>query len=175
MGEHRLQSPPSPLSLLVRAGASAIPGAPPLPGSARAGDDPFDTTVVLDARATDLDRLARYDRVCGFDLTDALPVTYPHVLAFGPQMMLLTHPAFPLPAAGLVHIVNRIEGRRRIDAGEPLERRVWLEPVAPHPRGASVTIATEARSPPAAAHRDGASSTTRSTRSRRRRAPRLRS
>ena len=73
-------------------------------------------------------------------------LTYPHVLAFGLQMTLLAHPAFPLPAAGLVHIANRIERRRRIDAGEALELRVALAPIEPHPRGASFVIRTEVRS-----------------------------
>jgi hypothetical protein len=145
MPERLIESPPRLLPLLLRAGAGAIRGAPRPSARRRGARDPFDTTLVLAARPTDRDRLARYDRVCGFDLSDALPLTYPHVLAFGLQMTLLSHPAFPLRAAGLVHIANRIERRRRIDAGEPLELRVWLAPVQPHPRGRSFTIRTEAR------------------------------
>ncbi|HEX5191270.1 MAG TPA: MaoC/PaaZ C-terminal domain-containing protein [Solirubrobacteraceae bacterium] len=147
MAERVLHSPPSPPRLLLRAAASAIPGA-----QRRAGrgdddgtNDPFDMTLVLAARTTDRDRLARYDRVCGFDVSDPLPATYPHVLAFELQLMLLSHPGFPLPAVGLVHIANRIERHRRIHAREPLELRVWLEPIEPHPRGDSVTVRTEAR------------------------------
>jgi acyl dehydratase len=144
MPEHLLQSPPSRSALMLRAAARAIPGAPRL-GAAAASDDPFETTLVLAPRAADRDRLARYARVCGFDVSDALPPTYPHVLAFELQLTLLSHPAFPLPTPGLVHIANRIERRRRIGAGEPLELRVWLEPIRSHPRGVSVTIRTEAR------------------------------
>ena len=146
MAERLIESPPRLPGLLLRAGASAIPGAPRLPAGGDVHGDPFDTTLVLAARAPERDPLARYDRVCGFDVSDALPLTYPHVLAFGLQMTLLTHPAFPLPAAGLVHIANRIERRRRIDAREVLELRVSLEPVEPHPRGASFTMHTEVRS-----------------------------
>jgi hypothetical protein len=145
MPERAIESPPRLLPLLLRAGADAIPGLPRLPAGGASEGDPFETTLVLAAQAPDRDRLARYDRVCALNVSDALPLTYPHVLAFGLQMTLLAHPAFPLPAAGLVHIANRIERRRRIDAGESLELRVWLEPIEPHPRGRSVTIATEAR------------------------------
>lgn len=146
MAEHVLQSPPPLLPMMLRAAASAIPGAPSSAKSDNAAhQDPFDTTLVLAAQTTDRDRLARYDRVCGFDVSDALPATYPHVLAFGLQLMLLSQPGFPLPAAGLVHIANRIERHRRIHAQEPLELRVWLQAIEPHPRGETVTIRTEAR------------------------------
>jgi hypothetical protein len=142
--DRSLSSSPSLLALLLRAGATAIPGLrrASVPG-ARAGD-PFDTRLVLARRAEERDRLARYARVCGFGVSDTLPLTYPHVLAFGLQMTLLTEPAFPFPAAGLVHVANRIVRRRRIGAAEALELGVWLEPVRAHPRGSSVTIRTEA-------------------------------
>jgi len=145
MAERVLRSAPAVLPLLLRAGAGAIPGVPPLPIGEGVDGDPSQTTLVLDSGPADRDRLARYDRVCGFDVSDALPLTYPHVLAFGLQMTLLSSSAFPLPLPGLVHIANRIERRRTIDAGEPLQLRVSLAPIEPHPRGSSVTVATEAR------------------------------
>src|ERR1700761_8672719 len=101
MPERVLRSAPAVLPLLLRAGAGAIPGAPPLPVGASVEGDPFETTLVLACGPADRDRLARYDRVCGFDVSDALPLTYPHVLAFGLQMALLSSPAFPLPVPGL--------------------------------------------------------------------------
>jgi MaoC like domain len=136
----QLPSPPAIVPMLARAALASLPV-----GSRRvqgARDQPH-ATLALDDIAIDRDRLARYARVCGFDLSDALPATYPHVLAFGLQLALLTDPGFPLPAVGLVHTANRIEQRRPIDASERLSLRVGLGPIEPHPRGRSVTIRTE--------------------------------
>ncbi len=68
--------------------------------------------------AIDRERLAAYDRVCGFSLSDELPPTYPHMLAFPLQLALMTDPSFPFPAIGLVHIYNRIVQHRPVQAGE---------------------------------------------------------
>ena len=48
-------------------------------------------------------------RVCRYQLTDVLPVTYPHVLAFPLQLALMTDRSFPLALPGLVHVRNRID------------------------------------------------------------------
>jgi acyl dehydratase len=92
----------------------------------------------------DRSRLAGYARVCGFRLTDALPATYPHVLAFPLALQLMTAPEFPFPAAGVVHLANRIELHRSLDAGEPLDLAVHAERLRPHPRGQQVDLVTVA-------------------------------
>jgi hypothetical protein len=84
---------------------------------------------------TDRDHLARYDRVCGFRLTDTLPVTYPHILAFPLAMTLMAASDFPFPVVGLVHVANRITVRRPIDAAEPLDLLVRAEKLRAHDRG----------------------------------------
>ncbi len=94
---------------------------------------------------TDRDRLAAYDRVCGFGLTNTLPPTYPHMLAFPLHLALMTGGRFPFPAIGLVHISNRIVQYRPIDVGERLSLRVWAGPIEPHPRGRQFSIHSEAR------------------------------
>jgi MaoC like domain len=138
----QLSAPPAIVPMLARAALASLPvGSRLLRGSG----DPLRTSLVLDDVAVDRGHLARYARVCGFDLSDALPATYPHVLAFGMQLVLLTDPGFPLPAVGLVHIANRIEQRRPIAASERLSLRVGLGPIEPHPRGRSFTICTELR------------------------------
>ena len=48
----------------------------------RAGTDLPDTTFVLRDVHVDREHLADYARVCGYRLSDELPPTYPHVLAF---------------------------------------------------------------------------------------------
>ncbi|WP_436529628.1 MaoC/PaaZ C-terminal domain-containing protein [Actinoplanes sp. HUAS TT8] len=79
--------------------------------------------------------LARYDRVCGLRLTDTLPATYPHILAFPLAMRLMSAADFPLPMIGLVHVTNRITVHRPIDAGERLDLTVRAVDLREHPRG----------------------------------------
>lgn len=93
----------------------------------------------------DRERLAAYDRVCGFRLSDRLPATYPHVLAFPLSMRLLTDPAFPFPAIGLVHIANTITLRRPVDAGERLDLAVRPAHLRPHDRGRQFDVVASAR------------------------------
>jgi acyl dehydratase len=101
--------------------------------------------LVLNDAAVDRQRLAAYSRVCGFGLSETLPATYPHMLAFPLHLALMTDPRFPFPAIGLVHIYNRIVQHRPIAASETLSLRVWADPIEPHPRGRQVSIRTEAR------------------------------
>ena len=147
MAEDRvLKNAPGMLPLFARAGAAMIPGASRLPfvgGGERAGDVP-DTTLVLEDAVIDRERLAAYDRVCGFPLRDQLPCTYPHVLAFPLHLKLMTDPGFPFPALGLVHIANRIVQHRRLLASEVLALRVRATPLEPHPRGTEFTLRSEA-------------------------------
>ncbi|MDQ0697949.1 acyl dehydratase [Streptomyces sp. W4I9-2] len=89
--------------------------------------------------------LAAYGRICGFTESGPLPLTYPHVLAFPLTMRLMTGPAFPLPVLGLVHTWIEITPQRAVASAEPLELTVYAQQLAPHRRGAEVTMATEAR------------------------------
>ncbi|HVV24303.1 MAG TPA: MaoC/PaaZ C-terminal domain-containing protein [Pseudonocardiaceae bacterium] len=88
-------------------------------------------------------RLAAYDRVCGFRLTDELPVTFPHLLVFGPQVALMTDDAFPFPMIGLVHVANRITRTRPLHVDEPLVVRVRAEHLRPHERGTQFDMVSE--------------------------------
>jgi acyl dehydratase len=90
--------------------------------------------------SVDRGHLAQYARVCGFAVDDALPATYPHVLAFPLQVALMADRAFPLPLPGLVHIRNTITVHRRIDAAERLDVRVHADRFVAHPKGAQVDL-----------------------------------
>ncbi len=92
----------------------------------------------------DRDRLARYDRVCGFRLTDTLPATYPHVLAFPLAMRLRSAPDFPFPVVGLVHVANTITVHRPVDAGTPLDLSVHAAGLRPHDRGRQFDVVATA-------------------------------
>jgi hypothetical protein len=145
MVDKELRGSPSMLPLFARAGLAAIPGAARLPWVGGGGGEVPDQALTRAEVAVDPDRLAAYDRVCGFDLSDTLPPTYPHMLAFPMHLALMTDGRFPLAAMGLVHIANSITVHRSLRVSERLSLRVWATPIAPHPRGRQFTIRTEAR------------------------------
>jgi hypothetical protein len=109
-----------------------------LPG--RGDTMPADTLT----RVVEIDagRLAKYAHVCGFALRDALPPTYPHVLAHPLHMDILA--ASPFSAVGVVHIANRIVQHRPLRLGEALELRVHAGPFQPHRRGRTFDFISQA-------------------------------
>ena len=117
-----------------------------LPGRGGGGELP-DRELAVSGLRVDPANLAAYARVCGFAVDGTLPVTYPQVLAFGPQIRLMTEPGFPLRLPGLVHLRQRIRQHRAIGAGEPLELRVHAERLRAHPRGALVDLVAEVATP----------------------------
>jgi acyl dehydratase len=105
----------------------------------RGGELP-ETRLARRGVAVDPVEVAAYARVCRFPVADALPVTYPHVLAFPLQVALMADRAFPLALPGLVHVRNRVEQLRPIALGEALDLEVRAERFARHPRGATVDL-----------------------------------
>jgi acyl dehydratase len=143
--ERELAGSPAMGGLFARAGLAMVPGASRLPFVAGGGGEVGDEVLTRSGVAVDRARLAAYDRVCGFDVGDTLPATYPHMLAFPLQLALMTSGRFPVAAIGLVHIHNRIVAHRPIDAGELLSLRVWATPLRPHPRGRMFMLRSELR------------------------------
>jgi acyl dehydratase len=133
------------LPLFLRAGAALVPGASALPFVAGGRKEMPELELVLTEVGIDRDRLAAYDRVCGFSLRDEVPSTYIHVLAFPLHLALMTDGSFPFPAVGLVHIENRITQHRPVRLGETLSIRVHATGVEPHPRGKKFSLISEAR------------------------------
>ncbi|MFD7817010.1 MaoC family dehydratase [Streptomyces sp. NPDC059785] len=136
-----LTAPPALAPLLAR-GAALSPFKRP-----RAGAGFPRTRLVLPEVRIDLARLAAYERVCGFGATgeDALPVTYPHVLAFPLAMRLMAGRAFPLPLLGLVHTSIEITRHRALAATGTYELAVHVEDLVPHRRGTEAVVVTRAR------------------------------
>jgi MaoC like domain len=124
----------------LKAAVGAVPGAGRLPFVAGGGGELPDLELETTVRP-EPDRVADYSRVCGFRLSDALPPTYPHVLAFPLHMQLMTDRGFPYRAVGLVHIGNRIEVRRQLRLGEAVQLSVR----SLAGEGRSFAIVTEAR------------------------------
>ena len=86
--------------------------------------------------------VAAYRKVCGFADSPILPATYPHILAFGLQMQLLTDKHFPFPLLGLIHLSNRIRIHRPLGGVSELSVGVHTQNLQPHPKGATFDLIT---------------------------------
>jgi acyl dehydratase len=131
------------LPLYAKAVAPAVPGLSMLPGVRRSSRDLPDLALQQDGVAIDRDRLAAYAEVCGFGLRDAVPATYPHILAFPLHMALMTDGAFPFTPMGIVHVANRITQQRPVLSSEVLDLRVHATDLRPHPKGRQFDIVSE--------------------------------
>jgi MaoC like domain len=103
-----------------------------------------DVELVRRGVRTDRAHLTAYESICGFRVTDVLPATYPHLLAFGLAMRLMSGGDFPFPVVGLVHVANRITVRRPLSAQLPLDFSVRAEALRPHERGTRFDIVATA-------------------------------
>lgn len=117
-----------------------------LTGRGKNGRGELPPTALELAVTVDRDHLAAYQRVCGWDLSDVLPHTYPHVLGFPLQASLMARSDFPLPMVGLVHVENVITVHRRLTAEDALTITVHAEQKRPHPKGTAVDFVTQVES-----------------------------
>ena len=103
-----------------------------------------DSSYLLSDVTIDRDHLVAYQRVCGFRVTDVLPPTYLHVLAFPLSIALMTEQAFPFPLVGLVHVNNTITAPRPVRADESVSFTVRADNLRPHPAGRQLDLLAEA-------------------------------
>lgn len=89
--------------------------------------------------------LAAYQAICGFPESEHLPITMPQIVAAPLHMAVLTHPDFPLPAMGLVHVSSRITQNRVIRADEQMDVLVWVEGQRQARKGCEADMITEIR------------------------------
>src|SRR3954452_20459994 len=141
MATKELTAPPK-LPLLYA--TSLIPGLPSWAGGAKPSGLP-DLEVTLNDYSVDTTELANYDRVCGLRLTDELPITYLHILAFPLSMELMTDRSFPYPLVGLVHLAQRMTLHRPVRADEKLSFRVRTDRLRAHKKGMVFDVLAEAR------------------------------
>jgi acyl dehydratase len=137
MKAHTLESRPSLARLYARAVASA---------RSRRGETLPSEAYEMAGITVDREHLARYAQLCGFHLSDRLPPTYPHLLAFPLAVSLMVDPAFPFPLPGLVHVANRITQRAALTADDRLGLRVHATNLRPHSRGRQFEVISEASS-----------------------------
>ncbi|MGF6596909.1 acyl dehydratase [Paraburkholderia sp. GAS448] len=91
--------------------------------------------VTLEEAAID-----HYARVCGFIPEQGMPFTFPHLLAFPLHLLMLTDPAFPWPALGLVHLANSVHLRKPLDAGDVLRVEVEFGALLKHDKGQAFVL-----------------------------------
>jgi hypothetical protein len=146
-GEPRVvEGSPSTLPLMLKAALPVLPGAGLVPGVRKTGGDLPDLALTRHDVPVDRAHLAAYSEVCGFPLKETLPVTYPHMLAFGLHMAIMTDGSFPFPAIGTVHLENSITQQRPILATERLQVTVRPGNLRPHPKGTVFDLLTAVHS-----------------------------
>ena len=101
----------------------------------------------LETLRIDSAHLAQYREICGAGGEQVLPLAYPHVLASGLHLALLSDDAFPLKLMGLVHIRNRIERQRNLALNETGALHCWLEGHRDGDKGQEFDLHTEWHSP----------------------------
>lgn len=131
-----LTSPPSLLPLYAKAAATT-----PLH---RGGDTLPDSVYTLADQRIDAEHLAAFQRVCGYRVTDVLPPTYLHVLAFPLSVALMTERAFPFPLVGMVHVNNTITLARAVRADEAVSFEVRAADLRSHPAGKQFDLLAQA-------------------------------
>jgi hypothetical protein len=145
MSARTLESSPSILPLYARAAAPLIPGASLLPFIPGGGKEIPEIELTLPQVRAGAERVAAYNRVCGFDLRDHLPPTDPHVLAFPLHMAVMADGGFPFGAVGLVHVENQIVQHRRIGLDEELTIKVKPTKLEEHPKGRTFSLETKVK------------------------------
>ena len=144
MAEERvLDEAPGSLPLMLRAALPAVPGLSSLPGLKKTGSELPDLSLARKGVAVDPAHVAAYAAVCGFPRKDTLPLPYLHMLAFPLHMAMLTDPAFPFPAMGMVHLENTITQHRSLTAQEQYDVTVSATNLRPHAKGRVFDMLTE--------------------------------
>ena len=110
----------------------------------RGGEALPESVYTLHDRTIDRGHLAAYEQVCGFRVTDTLPATYLHVLAFPLSVALMTERAFPFPLVGLVHVNNAITVHRPVGADESVSFDVRVANLRAHAAGKQFDIFAQA-------------------------------
>ncbi|HEX3637654.1 MAG TPA: MaoC/PaaZ C-terminal domain-containing protein [Paraburkholderia sp.] len=125
---------PAPAKLYARA----------LSGIVKRGRDTHLPALRLARPAVALDPgpISRYSRVCGFIPEHGVPLTYPHLLAFPLHLLMLTDPAFPWPALGLVHLANHVRLRRPLAYRDLLRVEVEFGALLRHDKGQAFVLHT---------------------------------
>ena len=92
-------------------------------------------SVILDA-----DHLSQYCNICGFKESKDVPFIYPQILTFGLMLEFMGSEYCPWPAAGMVHMVNRIEQHNPLFIGDDLRIELSTGDLFRHEKGQMFNI-----------------------------------
>ncbi|MCW2849070.1 MAG: MaoC domain protein dehydratase [Marmoricola sp.] len=137
-----IEGQPSSLPTMLKAALPVLPGVNLIPGIRKSGSTLPDLTLHRNDVAVDRDHVAAYAGVCGFEPSQTLPFTYPHMLAFPLHMGIMTDASFPFPAIGTVHVGNSITRHREISPAEKLNVSATATNLRPHPKGRVFDLVT---------------------------------
>jgi hypothetical protein len=140
--ERTVEGTPSALPTMLKAALPALPGVNLIPGVAKKGGPLPDLRLTRPAVVIDPDHVAAYAEVCGFAPSEALPLTYPHMLAFPLHMAIMTDGSFPYPAIGTVHLRNAITRHRPISPTEVLDVTATATNLRGHAKGKVFDLVT---------------------------------
>src|SRR3954453_21953067 len=146
MAERTIEGQPNPLPTMLKAALPVLPGVNLLPGIAKKGGELPDLTLRRNDIEVDAEHVAAYARVCGFEPSQTVPITYPHMLAFPLHMGIMTDGSFPFPAIGTVHVGNSITRHRPVPPTEELDVSARAVNLRPHPKGRVFDLVTEVSS-----------------------------
>lgn len=143
-----LEGDPAGLAMMLKAALPALPLVGQLPGIRKDGAGDLEGMAFTRPQVSvTREHADAYARVCGFPVKDVVPLTYPHLLAFGLHMAIMTDPAFPYPAIGTVHLENTIVSHRRVAVGETLAVTTRVDAPRSHPKGILLDFRTEVGGP----------------------------
>ena len=144
MTERVVHGEPSSLPTMLKAALPVLPGVNLIPGIAKkgAGQGLPDLTLRREAVSIDAAHVASYAEVCGFEPSQSLPFTYPHMLAFPLHMGIMTDGSFPYPAIGSVHLATPSPSTARSRPPRPSTSRPGTEPPPPR-KGKVFDLVTE--------------------------------
>jgi hypothetical protein len=131
---------------MVKAALPVVPGIKLLPGVRKSGTELPDLSLVRHDVPVDVDHAAAYAALCGFPRKDTLPLPYPHLLAFGLHLEIMTDASFPFPAIGTVHLENSITQHRPIAVTESLQVTARPDNLRAHPKGRVFDLLTTVHS-----------------------------
>ena len=127
---------------MIKAALPVLPGVNLIPGVAKKGGSLPDLTLHRKGVTVDSDHVAAYAEICGFEPSQTLPFTYPHLLAFPLHLGIMTDGSFPFPAIGTVHLGNSITRHRPIAPKEALDVSVTAVNLRPHAKGRVFDLVT---------------------------------
>ena len=134
------------LPLLVKAALPVVPGVNLLPGIRRSGGALPELPLTRHDVPVEAAHAAAYAELCGFPRKDTLPLPYPHLLAFGLHLQIMTDESFPFPAIGTVHLENSITQHRPIALTEKLQVTARPADLRPHAKGTVFDMRTTVHS-----------------------------